>query len=206
MDEAFCFYYRDNLELLESQGVEIVPFSPLKDDGLPEAVDGIYLGGGYPEMYARGLSSNDFVKRAIIEAAASGMPVYAECGGFMYLTEGITDIEGVYHPMAGIFPVRAMMLPERKALGYREIKVNEGCGLFPAGGKARGPEFHYSEITEMPGRVKRAYTVRRAGQAEDTREGYLRGNALGSYVHLHFYSNQRFARSFSDALKKRVRA
>ena len=151
-------------------------------------------------MYARGLSANDFVKRAIVEAAAAGTPIYAECGGFMYLTEGITDMEGVYHPMAGIFPVKARMLPERKALGYREVTAGEATRLFPSGGKARGHEFHYSEITEMPAKVKRAYTVRRAGQVEDTKEGYVKGNVLGSYVHLHFYSNPRFAKSFSRAL------
>jgi len=202
MDEAFCFYYQDNLDLLRSYGIEIVPFSPLKDGGLPENISGIYLGGGYPEMYARGLASNDFVKRGILDAARGGMPIYAECGGFMYLTEGITDIEGVYHPMAGIFPTRTRMLKERKALGYREVVVAGAGTLFPQGGVARGHEYHYSEIDPMPKGVGRAYTMRSGADKELGREGYVKGNMLASYVHLHFMSNRRFARSFAEKIKR----
>ncbi len=145
MDEAFCFYYQDNLEMLESLGLEIVPFSPLKDGGLPEGIKGIYFGGGYPEMYARGLALNDFVKNDVREAARAGLPIYAECGGLMYLTEGITDLEGVFHPMMGLIPAKTTMLGRRKALGYREVTVT-GDTLFPKGSKARGHEFHYSEL------------------------------------------------------------
>jgi len=202
MDEAFCFYYQDNLDLLRSYGVEIVPFSPLKDGGLPEGVSGIYIGGGYPEMYARGLGFNDFVKHDIRAAADAGLPIYAECGGLMYLTEGITDLEGVFHPMVGILPTKAVMLKSRKALGYREVLVDGAGTIFPRDKKARGHEFHYSEIGPMPKGVKRAYTVTKGGNGEKVKEGYAVSNVLASYVHLHFMSNPGFARAFSDKVKE----
>lgn len=203
MDEAFCFYYKDNLELLESYGAEIVPFSPLKDGGLPEGISGVYLGGGYPEMYARGLSFNDFVKHDIAQAAKAGIPIYAECGGLMYLTRGITDLDGVYYPMAGVLPTRARMLGGRKALGYREVTVTAGDTIFPEGGKARGHEFHYSEIEPMARGIRCAYSVNRAGDAENnTKEGFMTANVLASYVHLHFLSNRGFARRFVGCMKK----
>lgn len=201
MDEAFCFYYPDNLELLESFGLEIVPFSPLKDGGLPKGISGIYIGGGYPEMYARGLGFNDFVKHDIRAAADAGIPIYAECGGLMYLTHGITDLEGVFHPMAGILPTKARMLERRKALGYREVTIRSGRTLFSPGKKARGHEFHYSEIEFMPTGVKRAYKVSRPGNGEVYKEGYVVGSVLASYVHLHFASNRGFAKTFAEKVK-----
>ena len=201
MDEAFCFYYRDNLELLAANGLEIVPFSPLKDGGLPEGVKGVYLGGGYPEMYARGLAFNDFVKRDILQAAKAGLPIYAECGGLMYLTRGITDMEGVFHPMAGVLPTVARMLSNRKALGYREITVAADGTIFPKGKKARGHEFHYSEIGPMGKGAGRAYRVARPGDNAAADEGYTKKNVLASYVHLHFMSNGTFAKSFADRVK-----
>lgn len=201
MDEAFCFYYKDNLELLESCGLEIVPFSPLKDGGLPENIKGIYIGGGYPEMYARGLAFNDFVKHDIKAAAGSGLPIYAECGGLMYLTQGITDLEGVFFPMAGVLPTKAKMLSKRKALGYREVTVSKGT-FFPEGGKARGHEFHYSEIEPMGSGAKTAYLVRKIGEENGEKEGFVTANVLASYVHLHFMSNRSFAKSFADRIKK----
>jgi len=201
MDEAFCFYYRENLELLESLGLEIVPFSPLKDDGLPRGTSGIYVGGGYPEMYARGLGFNDFVKHDLAAAIAAGIPVYAECGGLMYLTRGITDLEGVFHPMVGVLPTRARMLGRRKALGYREVTVTLSGSYFPRGKKARGHEFHYSEIEPMKAGVKHVYDVLAPGSREHYREGYAKGNVLASYVHLHFASNRGFAGAFAEKVK-----
>ncbi|MHB8173784.1 MAG: cobyrinate a,c-diamide synthase [Nitrospirota bacterium] len=199
MDEAFCFYYQDNLEMLESTGLEIVPFSPLKDGGLPENISGIYFGGGYPEMYARGLSLNDFVKRDVIDAARRGLPIYAECGGLMYLSEGITDLEGVFHPMAGLLPAKTGMLSRRKALGYREVTVT-GDTVFPKGGRVRGHEFHYSELGPMGKGIKRVYKLKNAF-GEETAEGYAAGDLLASYVHLHFLSNRKFAEYFANKIK-----
>ena len=199
MDEAFCFYYQDNLEMLESLGLEIVPFSPLKDGGLPEGIKGIYFGGGYPEMYARGLALNDFVKNDVREAARAGLPIYAECGGLMYLTDGITDLEGVFHPMMGLIPAKTTMLQKRKALGYRTVTVT-GDTLFPKGGSARGHEFHYSELGPMGKGVKYAYTLSDT-MKEETREGLAAGNILASYVHLHFLSNVKFPQYFAEKVR-----
>ncbi len=200
MDEAFCFYYQDNLDELESLGIEIVPFSPLKDGGLPENISGIYFGGGYPEMYARGLALNDFVMRDVREAARAALPIYAECGGLMYLSEGITDMEGVFHPMAGLIPARTKMLHRRKALGYREVTIT-GNTLFPKGATARGHEFHYSEPGPMGRGARCVYKLNNAF-GEEAFEGYAAGNILASYVHLHFLSNRRFAQSFADKIKQ----
>ncbi|MGC2425045.1 MAG: cobyrinate a,c-diamide synthase [Nitrospirota bacterium] len=199
MDEAFCFYYQDNLEILESLGLEVVPFSPLKDGGLPEGIKGIYFGGGYPEMYARGLALNDFVKNDVREAARAALPIYAECGGLMYLTEGITDLEGVFHPMTGLIPAKTNMLQKRKALGYRTVTVT-GDTLFPKGESARGHEFHYSEVGPMGKGVKYAYKLNNA-MNEETREGYTAGNILASYVHLHFLSNVKFPQYFAKKVR-----
>jgi len=201
MDEAFCFYYQYNLDLLAKNGLEIVPFSPLKDGGLPDNISGIYIGGGYPEMYARGLGMNDFIKRDIMDAAEIGIPIYAECGGLMYLTEGIRDTEGVFHPMVGLLPTKARMLERRKALGYREVTIRSGKNLFTPGKKARGHEFHYSDIDFMPTGVKRVYKLLKPSTGEVEKEGYVTGSVLASYVHLHFASNREFAKSFAEKVK-----
>ncbi len=193
-DRAFCFYYPENLELLASFGAELVPFSPLEDRELPPGLDGVYLGGGYPELYAEQLAANAGLKQALQEAAAGGMPMYAECGGLMYLAREIRDLEGRVHPMAGVFPCAVRMLPRLKALGYREVTLTAPGLLGPAGTTARGHEFHYSEIVEEPDGVRRIYhlTPRRGGAAVS--EGYSANHVLASYVHLHFGSNPEVAR------------
>jgi cobyrinic acid a,c-diamide synthase len=197
-DPAFCFYYPENLEWLAHFGAQLVPFSPLTDRALPENLHGIYLGGGYPELSAAQLAANDDLRRDLREQAAAGLPVYAECGGLMYLSEEITDLEGRRHPMAGVLPLKVRMLPRLKALGYREITLAAAGLLGPAGTRARGHEFHYSEITgETPG-LKHFYrlTPRRGG--EPVAEGYGLNNVLASYVHLHFGSNPEVARHLVD--------
>ncbi|MGA9756594.1 MAG: cobyrinate a,c-diamide synthase [Desulfobaccales bacterium] len=193
-DRAFCFYYPENLELLAGFGAELVFFSPLEDRELPADLDGIFLGGGYPELYAEGLAANAGLKQALKEAAAGGLPIYAECGGLMYLAREIRDLEGRAHPMAGVFPFTVRMLPRLKALGYREVTLAAPGLLGPAGTRARGHEFHYSEIVGEPIGVARLYrlTPRRGGEA--VAEGYSEGNVLASYVHLHFGSNPEVAR------------
>jgi cobyrinic acid a,c-diamide synthase len=193
-DRAFCFYYPENLELLASFGAELVPFSPLEDRELPPGLDGVYLGGGYPELYAGQLAANDGLKQALKEAAAGGMPIYAECGGLMFLAREIRDLEGRVHPMAGVFPFAVRMLPRLKALGYREVTLTAPGLLGTAGTMARGHEFHYSEIVGEPDGVPRLYrlTPRRGGAAVS--EGYQENRVLASYVHLHFGSNPEVAR------------
>ena len=137
-DRAFCFYYPENLELLASFGAELVSFSPLEDRELPAGLDGIYLGGGYPELYAGQLAANAGLKQALKAGAAGGLPIYAECGGLMYLAREIRDLEGRVHPMAGVFPFTVRMLPRLKALGYREVTLTADGLLGPAGTRPGG--------------------------------------------------------------------
>jgi cobyrinic acid a,c-diamide synthase len=201
-DSAFCFMYEDNLRLLREAGAEIVAFSPLDDCDLPQDLDGIYLPGGYPELYAEGLAANGTMRSAILAAVESDMPVYAECGGFIYLTEGLEATESAASlDFIGVFPVRARMLPKRKALGYRQVEFGTDSVIAAAGGSARGHEFHYSEIGGMPLQLERCYRVTRPGQ-ELGGEGYRYRNCLASYIHLHFGSQAGIAPAFVDACRK----
>jgi len=195
-DEAFCFYYQDNLDILECFGAELVFFSPLRDKRLPEGISGLYLGGGYPELFAPRLSDNLSLRVEIKSLVEKGFPVYAECGGFMFLCQGIEDTEGCFYPMAGVYPFTVRMLSRLKSLGYREVTLALSCPLGAVGQTIRGHEFHYSEIIKTPGDVQFAYRIadRRTGDTHG--EGFLVENALGSYVHLHFGSNPIVAQNF----------
>lgn len=201
-DAAFCFVYPDNLRLLREAGAQIVPFSPLEDRSLPAGIAGIYLPGGYPELYAEQLAANQSIKEAIRRAVAVNMPVYGECGGFVYLTEGLEDAAG--RPSAdfvGIFPVRARMLPKRKALGYRQAELLGGTVIGSTGTVCRGHEFHYSETGPMPDSIKRNYSVSRRGVLLE-QEGFSINNCLASYLHLHFGSNPQIAPTFVNSCQK----
>jgi cobyrinic acid a,c-diamide synthase len=202
-DAAFCFVYPDTLERLAEAGVQVVPFSPLADAGPPEGVDGLYLPGGYPEVHAKALSANAPMRRAVADAARAGLPVYAECGGLMYLTERLTDGGGAEHEMCGVLPTACRMLPRRAALGYREVTLTEAGLLGPAGMRLRGHEFHYSEVDDAAlakAGVGRALKIaRRGGGAQDARaEGYRVGSVLATYAHVALTA--RAARSFAAAL------
>jgi cobyrinic acid a,c-diamide synthase len=193
-DRAFCFYYQDNLDLLKDCGAELVEFSPIADVALPDRLDGMYLGGGYPELHARELAANESMRQAIREFARSGAPVYAECGGLMYLTEAIVGMDGQSHSMVGIFPTRVRMQPQLAAIGYVEVEELNGSGWLCSGERARGHEFRYSTIEEMPEQIARSY---RLVSNRGTRvEGFTTGSVLGSYVHLHFASCPQFAERF----------
>lgn len=199
-DKAFCFVYESNLRLLRDCGAELVEFSPLADSCLPEGSCGIYLPGGYPEAYGDELAANSGMKKAIREAIEAEMPVYAECGGFIYLTTGVivaSDEEISLKDFVGIFPVTTRMLKQRKALGYREIELRSDSLLGKKGAVARGHEFHYSETEEMPPGIERLYQVSRGHNFLGT-EGYRYKNCLASYIHLHFGSNPEMAAAFVD--------
>ncbi len=194
-DRAFCFYYPENLELLAQFGAEIVPFSPLTDRELPENLHGLYLGGGYPELFAAQLAANESLKRSLAAQAAAGLPIYAECGGLMYLSQELQDLEGRRHAMTGLLPLKVRMLKKLRALGYREITLTAAGLLGPAGTRARGHEFHYSEIAAATGDLPRLYRVTPRQGQEAAPEGYCRNNILASYVHLHFGSNPEVPRN-----------
>lgn len=201
-DAAFCFVYEDNLRLLRDAGAEVVPFSPLTDAAVPEGVSGIYLPGGYPELFAERLAANSAMLRSIRGAVEQDLPLYAECGGFIYLTRGMADEDGSpLADFAGVFPVRARMLPKRKALGYRMVEVMSDSVIAGTGEAARGHEFHYSEIDAMPEEIERCYRVTRQGKVLGV-EGYRYRNCLASYVHLHFGSNPRIAPAFVAACRE----
>ena len=187
-DLAFQFYYPANFDLLRAAGAELVFWSPLRDAELPD-VDALYLGGGYPEVYASGLAANRSMRAAVLAFATSGRPVYAECGGLLYLAEALEDESGGLHPMVGLLPTIGRMLPKRLTLGYAEIEVTRETPLGPAGTTARGHEFHTSRIDPVPEWVPRAYTVQMGREVTPRAEGYLIGETLMSYVHLHFGSN-----------------
>jgi cobyrinic acid a,c-diamide synthase len=200
-DSAFCFMYEDNLRLLQDAGAELAFFSPLSDAALPAGINGIYLPGGYPELYAGKLAENGGMKTPIRAAVAADMPVYAECGGFIYLTEGMDASEDQASAnFVGVFPVRCRMLPRRKALGYREAMLTKDVIIGAENTVVRGHEFHYSEIGTMPEGVERCYRVSRKGVTLGF-EGFRMRNCLASYVHLHFGSNRDIAGTFVAACR-----
>jgi len=195
-DPAFCFYYPENIELLEHSGARISFFSPLEDSDLPEGTDGIYFGGGYPEVYAERLAANERIRLQIAEASEAGMPIYGECGGFMYLCHHLVDVTGKKFPMTGCFPWGSRMLDRRKALGYREITCVADTPVGPRGTVIRGHEFHYSTLEPLPGEMDTVYRITNRKGHTPLPEGYLSRRTLGSYVHLHFGSAPDAAASF----------
>jgi cobyrinic acid a,c-diamide synthase len=197
-DKAFCFYYPENLRLLEQAGAELVPFSPLADSKLPDNLQGLYLGGGYPELHARELAANSKLREEIVRYAAQGGPVYAECGGFMYLMQGLEDGQGHTYPMLGLFPFRARMHDRLRALGYREVAVRQATLLGPAETVIRGHEFHYSSIADHPEKTHCVYSLRGRNGETVSCEGYTVHNVLASYVHLHFGSCPQAAENLVD--------
>jgi cobyrinic acid a,c-diamide synthase len=190
-DKAFCFYYQDNLDILEEAGAEVCFFSPLEDTHLPADLDGIYLGGGYPELYAEELSSNTTLLQEIKKWAESNRPLYAECGGFMYLTQGIINLDNQFHAMAAVFPMKTAMQTKRASLGYRELTTTTSTFFGPKGTVLRGHEFHYSRIESMDSDIEQIYLIN-----NDTTEGYRCKNVIGGYMHLHFGFNPQAAMQF----------
>ncbi|GAB7023612.1 cobyrinate a,c-diamide synthase [Salidesulfovibrio brasiliensis] len=201
-DEAFCFYYQENLRLLRMAGAELVEFSPIHDKRLPDDLDALYIGGGYPELYGYELGQNSRMRKDIRRYSQDGGCIYAECGGFMYLMNDLVTDRGRF-AMCGVFPVRAAMNEKRRALGYREITTLRDCPLGPEGTVVRGHEFHYSSIETafLPEDMPAVYaTSDRKGDTAGA-EGFLVGNTLGSYIHLHFASNPAVAEHLVNAAK-----
>ncbi|MDP2276875.1 MAG: cobyrinate a,c-diamide synthase, partial [Nitrospirota bacterium] len=203
-DKAFCFYYEDNLDLLKNAAAEIIAFSPLYDSAIPDKADAIYIGGGYPELYAKELSENTSMLGSINGWAISGKPIYSECGGLMYLSKGIYDFNGDFFEMAGVFPFETEMKKGRSHLGYREILLKENCILGKEGDKFKGHEFHYSEIKDSSRFTVHGSRFRiKDNKGKDMQdEGYTFKNTLASYIHVHFGSNLNIARNFIDFIKE----
>jgi len=195
MDSAFCFYYPDNFETLQRAGAALVFFSPTNDETLPEGLSGLYFGGGYPELFAEKLSANSTMREAVKKASEGGMPIYGECGGLMYLSEAITDFDANRWEMSGCLPLETRMQEKRCALGYREITLQEDSLLGPSGTTVRGHEFHYSKPVGEPS-CETIYRVTPRTDRTLPDEGYVKGNTLGSYVHLHFGSSAGVGEAF----------
>ena len=190
-DQAFCFYYPDNLELLEAEGAELVRFSPMNDQVLPD-VDMLYLGGGYPELHGKVLAGNVTMRTAIRRFAERGGTIYAECGGMMYLTQAIRDFAGTAHEMVGLFAAEAVMQQQGLTMGYRTIELSQDCILGTSAVIARGHEFHYSTLLPK-GRLDYACALHDARGESQGSDGLIVGNTLALYTHVHFASQPQIA-------------
>lgn len=200
-DEAFSFYYQDNLDLLEELGAELVAFSPLRDRRLPD-VSGLYFGGGFPELYAAELEDNAALRGALREGIAAGLPVYAECGGLLYLSDAIDPGSGRKRQMVGAVPGTAVMTDRLQNFGYGEARAVCRTLLAEPGETMRGHEFHYSRWSHEPPAETAAYEIKKARTGETRREGFAAKNVLASYQHLHFLSCPAWARRFVSAAVK----
>ncbi len=188
-DEAFSFYYKENLELLEELG-EVKYFSPLKDENIPEGTNFLYLGGGYPEVFKEKLSLNVSMLKSIKEYLDSGNKAYAECGGLMYLME---SIEG--SKMVGFFKGKAEMGKGLKNFGYAEVEIDGDNHIFPKGMKINCHEFHKSFITSEENKIYDVKKENYDGKIKEWKCGYLKNNTLGAYPHVHFFSDLEFLKS-----------
>jgi cobyrinic acid a,c-diamide synthase len=194
-DKAFSFYYEASLDTLRNAGAELVDFSPLSDPLLPPSLDGLYIGGGYPEIYAAELSQNQSFVHSLREFVKRGGAVYAECGGLMYLAENLTTLDGRRHAMASVLPISIEMLDRLDGFGYTEVQVLEDCPIAARGMHLRGHSFHYSRVTRTED-IRRSYRTRRVLGGDEGYEGYCSGNVLASYIHLSFSGNPEAARHF----------
>lgn len=191
-DRAFCFYYEDSLEALAEMGAELVPFSPLEDAALPAHVQGLYLGGGYPELYARQLSGNGSMRRSVRAALEGGLPCIAECGGFMYLTEGIGEAD-----MAGVLPGRCFDAGRLTRFGYVTLRAKKDSLLCRAGETIRGHEFHHWDARCPGGDF---WAEKPSGRGWDC--AVATDRLYAGYPHFHFYANPASAARFYETCVK----
>ncbi|KCZ71643.1 hydrogenobyrinic acid a,c-diamide synthase [Candidatus Methanoperedens nitroreducens] len=208
-DEAFNFYYRDNLELLELAGAELVYFSPVNDRSLPR-VDGLYIGGGYPELFAQELEDNSSMRESIKQVSSEGLPVYAECGGLMYLTRKIemdvtgsgnynmAQMQGGTFSMVGAVPGRTLM-GHKRVVSYNIGRFVKDNMIGKSGNSFIGHEFHHSEVLDLPDDTTFAIRLDRGTGIRGEYDGILVGNTMAAYAHLHAASYTGFARSFVDS-------
>lgn len=196
-DEAFSFYYPTSLRYLEKQGAEIIEFSPLRDKVVPKA-DGIIFGGGFPEMFLTELMGNISMKRSIRSCAENNMPIYAECGGLMYLCKSIRGFDGECYEMTGVVPAVCKMQKTLQRIGYVKGTALLHSIIADKGDTLRGHEFHFSTL-ECDDVFPWAYNLRGSRQKEEHAEGYSNKNVLASYLHLSFDGNPKAAEKFIEA-------
>ncbi len=196
MDDAFCFYYQENLELLKSMGARLVPFSPCKDHKLPEGISGLLLGGGYPELYAKELSENSSMLSDVNQAFHSSLPILAECGGFMYLHEVLTTDEGTY-PMAGVIKGKVFPTKRLGRFGYIEVHPKEDLSFLKKGESIRGHEFHYWD-SENNGDHMEAV---KPGQNRSWDCVHGKNHLMAGFPHFYYPSNPSLPRRFLEACR-----
>ena len=183
-DAAFNFYYADNFDILRAAGAELVEWSPLTDPQLPPDIQGLYFGGGFPEVFAETLAANQSARAAVKAAIVAGMPTYAECGGLMYLCDRIVDFDDRSQPMVGIFPTTAVM-GKKLTLGYRQLTLLQDSLMGNIGDRVWGHEFHRSTLTDPP--AAPLYNLHGYEfKSTFAPEGWYKYNAQAAYTHLHF--------------------
>ena len=201
-DRAFSFYYPDNLEILEQLGVELVEWSPLVDTQLPENIQGLYFGGGFPEVFAEELAANQPLLAQVRAAIQAGIPTYAECGGLMYLSDRLIDLSDRAWSMVGVLPTTVQMCP-RLTLGYRRATALHSGPLLMAGDQVWGHEFHRSDVTQLP--PTPLYSLQRYDAASPhAQEGWRVHQVHASYLHLHWGGGPEVAARFVAALQGRI--
>ena len=201
-DSAFQFYYPENLEELEKRGAEIVDINALTDARLPD-IDALYIGGGFPETNALRLAGNTGFRNSIRHMAAKGLPIYAECGGLMFLGESIS-VEGEKYPMAGVFPITFDMKKKPQAHGYTIAEIDRPNPFYPLGTLLHGHEFHYSEVAGIAEGALQysAFSMQRGKGIKDKRDGICRNNALGTYTHVHALGSPEWASGLINCASK----
>jgi len=191
-DSAFQFYYPENLEALKNRGTKVIDISPLSERGLPD-IDLLYIGGGFPETHAEFLAENIAFRASLRKAAEKGLPVYAECGGLMYLGDKLS-IGGREYPMTGALPVSFAMVDKPQGHGYTDIDVVAENPYFPAGVNIRGHEFHHSKIVSLNERqIRFAFRMNRGTGVDGMRDGLCRKQILASYTHIHALGTPQWA-------------
>lgn len=197
-DTAFCFYYAENLRALEDAGVQLIPFAPVQGEALPPNIDGLYLGGGYPELHADALEANTVLRTQVREAVAAGLPTVAECGGFMFLQQRICDPDGAWHDMAGALPGECRNLGKLRQFGYIAA-TSQVDGLYgPAGTQVRAHEFHYWHSSENGC----DFTAKKPLRETSWPCMKTTPTLLAGYPHVYFPSNPAVLEGFVGAMKR----
>lgn len=197
-DEAFHFYYRDNIELLKNMGVNIVYFSPIHDENLPSNINGVIFGGGFPEMFSKELEQNVAFKKTVLDSLSNGIPYHAECGGLMYLCNQLTNLEGETFDMVGLLDGSTSMTQRLQRFGYAYLKLKKDCIFGTEGDTIKIHEFHRSNADIDNEKVFKLYKLRGGEVFKEWTCGYEKYNGIGAYAHIHYYNNIQFAINYLE--------
>ncbi|MCD4782083.1 MAG: cobyrinate a,c-diamide synthase [Candidatus Omnitrophica bacterium] len=195
-DKCFHFYYQDNLDILEHYGARLKYFSPLKSKSLPKGVNGVYVGGGFPEKFAEELAGNKDLRADIRLKSKQGMPMYGECGGLMYFMRELQDADKKSFPMVGVFPGKTKMGKGLRMFGYYDVTCVGPNVLCEKNAATRGHVFHWSYLLQLPKNIPCVFKLQRRGKV--SQDGYMKNNTLVSYLHVHFGTNTAFASRFVE--------